>query len=311
MRFISYHKGSPETYVIRYRNGSIQEEGRGISFWYGTLGATIALVPVTSLDNPFIFTETTSDFQDLAIQGSVSFRIVGPVKAAEKFDFSARTDRNEVRGDGRQKIAERLVMAIQRHARAVVSRMTLEQALAEVAKFGESLLEQVRQDPVVEAAGLSVESVHISSVRTTPEIQQALQAEYRESLQRQADEAIYGRRAHALERERAIKQSELATEIELAERRKQLVDTEARNRLTLAEASAKAQELEIAIYSAATPGVLTAMVLKAWAEKGGSVGSLSITPDMLTGALAQLAAAPVAVPSGTQTETRSVPPTRR
>lgn len=286
--FIRYFKGTPDFHVMRFKNGAVRQAGRGLSFWYNPFGTTIALVPVTSLDNPFIFTETTSNFQELAIQGAVSYRITDPLKAAEGFDFNLKAGQGQLAGDGREKIAERLVMTIQGHTRAVISRMTLAEALAEVTKLGDLLTKQVRSDPIVQTAGLSIESVHITSARTTPETQQALQAEYRESLQRQADDAIYGRRAAALEKERAIKQSEVSTEIELAERRKLLVDTEARNKLTLAEASAKAQELELAVYSATPANVLTAMAFRAWAEKGGSVGNLSITPDMLTSALAQL-----------------------
>ncbi|MER9742494.1 SPFH domain-containing protein [Mesorhizobium sp. M0187] len=286
--FISYFKGTPEYHILRFKNGKIREQGRGISFWYGTFGSTIAMVPVTSLDNPFIFTETTANFQDLAIQGSVSYRIIDPLKAAEGFDFSAKLSRADVVGDGREKIAERLVLAIQSRARAVVSSMTLEQALAEVTKLGGNLAELLRNDPIAATAGLSIEEVHITSVQPTPEIRKALQTEYREALQRQADAAIYGRRAWGVEKEREIKQSELATEIELAERNKLLVDTEARNKLTLAEAEAKAQQLELTVYSSAPAHVLTAMAFKAWAEKGGSVGNLSITPDMLTSALSQL-----------------------
>ncbi|MEO3999858.1 hypothetical protein [Mesorhizobium sp. CAU 1732] len=90
-----------------------------------------------------------------------------------------------------------------------------------------------------------------------------MQTEYRESLQREADEAIYARRAHAVEKERQIKQSELAAEIELAERRKELVDTEAHNKLKLAEASVKSQEMELAIYEAVPPTTVAALALKA------------------------------------------------
>lgn len=287
--FIRYFKGTPDFHVMRFKNGAVRQAGRGLSFWYNPFGTTIALVPVTSLDNPFIFTETTSNFQELAIQGAVSYRITDPFKAAEGFDFNLKAG-GQLTGDGREKIAERLVMTIQGHTRAVISRMTLAEALGEVTKLGGVLTEQVREDPIVQTAGLSIESVHITSARTSPETQQALQAEYRESLQRQADEAIYGRRAAALEKERAIKQSEVATEIEIAERRKLLVDTEARNTLTLAEASAKAQQLELAVYASTPTNVLTAMAFKSWAEKGGAVGNLSITPDMLTSALAQLSA---------------------
>jgi DNA-directed RNA polymerase subunit L len=308
---ISYFKGTPEYHVIRFKNGKIAQHGRGISFWYVPLGATIALVPVTSLDNPFIFTETTSNFQELAIQGSIAFRIVDPLKAAESYDFSSRSRGAAATGDGRQKIAERLVLAIQSHARRVISQMTLEEALAGATRLGETLTAELGKDAIVGLAGLSIESVHVSSLRPQPEIQQALQTDYREALQRKADEAIYGRRAHALEQERAIKEREVGTEIELAERRKTLVDTEARNKLKLAEAQVKAQEMELGVYSTVPANVVTALALKSWAEKGGAIGNLSITPDMLTSALAQLAAPGQGAPAAGTTETRSVPRTKR
>jgi len=63
-----------------------------------------------------------------------------------------------------------------------------------------------------------------------------LEAEYRERLQRDADRAIYERRTAAVEEERKIRQSELETDIDLEERRKELVVMQAENSLTLAEA---------------------------------------------------------------------------
>lgn len=294
--FIRYFKGTPEFHVILFKDGKVARHGRGISFWYNPFGATIAQVPVTVLDNPFIFTESTSNFQELALQGSIAFRIVEPLKAAESYDFSARGGRAGG-GDGREKLAERLVMAIQGHAQAAIRAMTLATALAEATKLGSMLTAELARDPLVASAGLAIESVYVGSARPTPEIQQALQTEYRESLQREADDAIYGRRAHAVEKERQIKQSELAAEIELAERRKELVDTEARNKLKLAEASVKAQEMELAIYESVPASTVAALAFKEWAKKGATIGNLSITPDMLQSALAQLSApsaAPVA-----------------
>ena len=285
-----YFKGAPEDFVIRHRSGRVVASGRGLSFWYLSYNTSIALVPVTSLDSPFIFQETSSDFQDLTLQGSVGFRIADPLKAAERFDFSLKgSGRQAILGDGREKITERLMVSIQSQVRQVIAPMTLEQALAVATTLGAQLTEQVRGDTVVEAAGLHIEGVVITAARPTPEIRQALQTDYREGLQKQADQAIFARRAHALQQEKSLKETEVATEIELAERRKLLVDTEARNRLTLAEASAKAQEKELAVYNAASPQLLASLALRSWAEKGGSVGNISISPDMLTNVLSQLA----------------------
>ena len=46
----------------------------------------------------------------------------------------------------------------------------------------------------------------------------ALEAEYREGLQQRADQAIYARRAAAVEQERRIKENELNTQVLLEQR---------------------------------------------------------------------------------------------
>ena len=69
------------------------------------------------------------------------------------------------------------------------------------------------------------------SAKPTPEVARALEATYRETLLRQADEATYARRAAAIEEERKIKESELATDIALEERRRNLIELESENEL--------------------------------------------------------------------------------
>ena len=59
----------------------------------------------------------------------------------------------------------------------------------------------------------------------------ALQVPIRESIQQRPDRAIFARRADAVENERAIKQNELSTEIELARRQEDLIQREGANRL--------------------------------------------------------------------------------
>ena len=56
----------------------------------------------------------------------------------------------------------------------------------------------------------------------TPETARALEAEAREKLLLQADEAIYARRNSAVEQERAIKENELNTEIAVENKKRQI-----------------------------------------------------------------------------------------
>ena len=69
------------------------------------------------------------------------------------------------------------------------------------------------------------------AAKPTPEVGQALEAEYRETLLRKADEAIYARRAAAVQEERKIKENELSREIALEEQKKKLIDLQGENQI--------------------------------------------------------------------------------
>lgn len=112
-------------------------------------------------------------------------------------------------------------------------------------------------------------------------MQKALEAEYRELLQKNADKAIYERRAASVEEERKIRQREMDTDVELENRRKDLVELQAENSLKLAEAEAKADEMKLEPYGNLAPQALIGLALKEFAGNAGKIGSLNITPDML------------------------------
>jgi hypothetical protein len=122
-------------------------------------------------------------------------------------------------------------------------------------------------------------------------------------VQQAADRATYERRALAVESERAISENELQSKIELAIREKDLLaqegansrtraedaaaaqgiadDAAARGELVLGEARAKAAKALVEAYNGADASVLLARAAATAAENIGSVGSITITPDML------------------------------
>jgi hypothetical protein len=112
-------------------------------------------------------------------------------------------------------------------------------------------------------------------------MRKALEADYREALQQRADQAIYARRAKAVEEERRIKQREMDTEVELENQKKALVEMQANNRVTLAQAEAKAEELKLGAYAQLAPQQLMSLAFKEWAAGGGKIGNVTVTPDML------------------------------
>ena len=279
---IRYFKGEPSTYVIRYRNGKIVTSGEGANFWYLPLNTSVAAVPVVSQEAQFLFTETTANFQEVSIQGTVTYRITDPLLVASRLDFTIDPRTSRFMSEDPDKLMQRIVNLIQARTRNRVNALSLELALTGVHDLADGVLDEVIGHESIAQLGIAVESLHFTALKATPEMQKALEADYREGLQQRADQAIYARRAAAVTEERQIRQSELNTEVELENRRKDLVDTQARNNLTLAEAEAKADELKLNPYSEMPPQALLALALKEWAGNAGNIENLSITPDLLT-----------------------------
>jgi len=279
---VQYFKGEPNVHVIRYRGGKIVEHGDGINFWYLPINTSIAAVPTASQEAQFVFTETTVNYQEVAIQGTLSYRVADPLEVASRLDFTVDPGTYRFRSEDPDKLMRRVVNAVQSHTRSKVSGLSLEDALTQVRNLATEVFADVVREEAISGLGVTLESLHFMSVKATPEMQKALEADYREALQQRADQAIYARRAAAVSEERGIRESELNTEVELEHRRKDLVDTQARNNLALAEAEAKAEELKLNPYGTMPPQALVAMALKEWAGNAGTIDNLSITPDLLS-----------------------------
>ena len=278
---MQYYKGEPNVHVIRYRRGQVIDHGPGLAFWYLPYNTSIAAVPVVTQDAPFIFNEATRDFQAVAIQGSLTYRLTAPLEAAKLLDFTLDPATGRYQSKDPEKLALRLINAVQMHTRAHVIERTLQGALTQVKDLASQVLVKVNEEAGLKTLGVVVDGLHFTAITATPEMRKALEAESREALQQKADQAIYARRARAVEEERRIKQGEMDTEVELENRKKDLVDTQARNQLALAEAEAKAEELKLSPYGELAPQVLIGLALKDWAQAGGQIGNLTITPDML------------------------------
>jgi hypothetical protein len=217
-RFI---KAQPTQYVILYRDGAPKREGAGLSFWYFRPTSAIVVVPTASINEPFIFAEVTSDFQDVTVQGQVTYRIGDPKRIATLLDFSLDAG-GKYSSEDPQKLSQRVINEVQVAMRAEIQSLTLKQALT----AGEGLLTQVSQKlanhPTVEALSVEILGLSILAIKPTPDTARALEAEAREALLRRADEAIYSRRNAAVEQERAIKENELATEVAVENKKRQV-----------------------------------------------------------------------------------------
>ncbi|MGD2172547.1 MAG: SPFH domain-containing protein [Gammaproteobacteria bacterium] len=279
---IKYFKGEPNKYVIRYRNGRVVDHGEALDFWYLPFNTSIAVIDTVSQDSQFIFNESTANYQEVAIQGFLTYRFEAPLEAAKYLDFSIDPASGKYRKKAGEKLSQRVVNAVQSHTRKAINTFPLDQALTSAKEIANQVLEAVADETSLKKLGVSVESLYFTAITPTPEMQKALEAEYRESLQRNADKAIYDRRAASVEEERKIQQREMDIEIEVEERRKELVGMQAENSLKLAEAEARADEMKLNPYGDLAPQALIGLALKEFAGNAGRIGSLNITPDMLS-----------------------------
>jgi len=279
---IQYYKGEPSAYVIRYKAGQVVTHGEGLTFWYLPFNTSIASIPIVSQDVRFIFKETTQNHQEIAIQGQLTYRLTAPMDVAKSLDFTIDAKSGDYRSEDPEKLNQRVINTIQSNIRKGVNSLSLEDALIKTKELEQGILAALKDDPGMVDIGVIVESIHITSVKATPEMQKALEADYRESLQKRADQAIYQRRNAAVEEENKISQREMDNDVSLEERRKDLVDMQARNNLALAEAEAKADEMKLTPYGALPPQALVGLALKEWAANAGDIGQLNISPDMLS-----------------------------
>src|SRR6266542_5687124 len=223
---IQFIKVQPTTYLLQHRSGRVVREGVGLSFFYYAPTTSLVAVPVASADVPFIFQETTADFQAVTIQGQVTYRISEPKRLAVLLNFTLEKDGDTYASEDPQKLPERVIHVINVLARAELQKLTLREAI----RASDALVKAVKAGLVaadeITSLGLEVLGLSILAVKPTPETARALEAETREKMFREADEAIYARRNSAVEQERAIKENELNTEIAIETKKRQIRETQ-------------------------------------------------------------------------------------
>lgn len=219
LRFI---KVQPNTYLIQYTGGSVKREGTGLAFFYYGPTTSLVAIPVSSVDTPFIFKEVTADFQEVTIQGQVTYRIAEPKRIAQLMNFTLDAGGQKYVSEDPQKLPQRLLAVIQVLTRAELQTLPLRSALQASDSLVCSVLSGLRASETVTALGLEILGLSILAIKPTTETARALEAEVREQLLREADQATYARRNAAVEQERAIKENELNTEIAVENKRRQI-----------------------------------------------------------------------------------------
>lgn len=308
-------------HIQYFRKGTLAKSGRGLSFWFDPNGASLTEIPMNDRELIFMIKGQSSDYQDLAVQGSVIWRIADADRIAARVDFGIDVNKGVHLDKPEEQIKSVLTGLVREFADTYLKNKGVRELLeAGLAPVQAAIDAGFKNDPTLDAMGLEIVSIRVSALSPSSELYRALQAPTFESLQQKADEATFSRRALAVDKERAIAENELQNQIELASRRKDLIAREDANARSEAEAKAAAKQILVAAEAQAKivgadaearriraveqaaadmekarmdaianvpPAVMFALAAQEFAGKLQKIDSLTVSPDMLAGIVQQ------------------------
>jgi regulator of protease activity HflC (stomatin/prohibitin superfamily) len=304
-------RSEASNYVIQYRSGKKARSGRGLAFWFFPQGASISELPVDDRDMSLFIKGRTQDFQEVSLQGEISWHIDDPEIASERIDFSV----NLVNGTALAEPIDRIENRITGLASQAVVQYFAEASIRTLLDAGLDPVRARIESVLIGAAALSdigvkIVTVRLSNITPTAELERALQTPTFEGLQQKADEAVFERRALAVDKERAIAENELANKTELAKRETQLIAQESENAKsraiavadagqieadakanrirTIESAQAEAEQHRMTIYKDLPSHVLLGLAARQFADKLQTINSLNVTPDLLSALVGEL-----------------------
>ena len=313
--FVRHLRAEPTTHVMFFRGGELKASGRGLAVWFSPLGASIAQVPLDDRALAFLFHGRTSDFQDVAVNGIVTFRVHDAELLSSRVDFSIDTRTGLYNKEPLDKLALVIKELAQQLASSFLNKSPLRLVLDQgIEVIRDAIHEGLVDDAGIKSLGLEIVATRVTSVKPTSEMEKALQMPTREHIQQVADEATFGRRALAVEKERAIQENELHNQIELAKREELLIAQRGQNERKRATEAAESKRIEaeaaaknikvnahaqaesikvlevekvyaesqrMDIYRDLPPAALMGLAARELAGKLQSIEHLSLTPDIL------------------------------
>jgi len=241
---IQHIKFDSMTYVLHFKNGNIKREGRGLSFFYFAPNSSIVAIPMGSNDLPFIFSESTNDYQQVNIQGQISYKISRPKELADVLDFTVN-DNGIYKKNDIEKLNQRIINEAQTATSAYIHSIKLKDAIRSAKAIENNILEGLKTSAAIGMLGIEILGANILGISATPEMARALETETREKLQQEADQAIYERRNFAVEQERIIKETELNTEIAVEEKQKQIAEKKMESMVQQSDNERKLREMQL------------------------------------------------------------------
>lgn len=238
-------RSEPNRHILRFVNGKCTRSGRGLAFWFFPMGTSICEVPTDDRELQFMFECRTLDFQVVTIQGEVIYRVNDPDCLANRIDFSINLNTGRHCNKPLEQLTSLFTGTVQKHALKYIASQTVHNLVKNgLEKMQQTIDLGFADETVFSSIGLEMVSLHILDIQPVAELGKALQMPTRERIQQDADEATFQRRAMAVEKERAIAENQLQSEIELAIRQEQLITQQGQNEQRRVEEQLSTKEAE-------------------------------------------------------------------
>jgi regulator of protease activity HflC (stomatin/prohibitin superfamily) len=318
--FAHHLRSDANVHVMRYRRGRVVQSGRGLAFWFLPRLTSIAEVPVDDRDMVLFFKGRSKDFQPITVQGNLTWHVGNPKVLGDRVDFSIDLKA----GRYTAKPIEQIEGLLTGMAQQVATQYFAEAAVHDLLNAGIEPL-RVRLESGLSGAdrlaamGIEIVAIRLTAIAPSADLERALQTPTFENLQQKADQAVFERRALAVEKERAIAENELNNKTELARRETQLIEqesTNARNRAqgardakqieadgeagrirTVEQAQAEMEHERIAIYRDLPVNILLGLAARELAGKLSRIDHLNVTPDLLAAVMGELGKTTLVAPA--------------
>ncbi|MFT7185625.1 MAG: hypothetical protein ACI84K_001007 [Pseudohongiellaceae bacterium] len=236
---IKYIKVDPTTFLMQFKKGQVKRKGSGLSLWYYAPSTSLVAVPTGTSDLPFIFKETTQDYQEVTVQGQLVYRIAEPEKLAALMNYTLKSDANSsnltYRAEDPDKLRNRILNLIQVKMSASIENMKLRESLSASQVLVKKIKTDLVSSDVLTTLGIEVIDLSIVAIKPAPETSRALEASVREQLLEEADDALYRRRNASIEQERVVKENELSTELAIEAKQREIKEAKLKAERALQE----------------------------------------------------------------------------
>lgn len=178
MKIFKYVDVSPSDYVIRFRNGNIYKEGRGMSFsCWGR--EQYVIIPAIVSNIPFVADQITLENQGVEVSGFTIWKIGEPSKIYMHFDFTS--DEKPI-----LQINAFLKDVVESAIRHMVSNMTIDNVLR---KRGSIILQLKKELEYISTQwGITIETIEIKNVTIlSDQLFSNMQAKYRDAVKLESE----------------------------------------------------------------------------------------------------------------------------